>query len=311
MRLDLQATLSPAGEVLEWHHHVYSPSHFGRPRNGNGLLATRFLARPLTPPTPQPALGSHGGSHRNADPLYTFPHKQVVKHNLRHNPLRVSSFRGLGSFANIFAIESFMDELAHAAGVDPVEFRLRHLQDERARAVIMAAAEKAGWQPGRQQLGEGRGRGIAFAQYKNRQTYAAVVMEVHMDHHTGVIQLERAVIAADSGQIINPDGLSNQLEGGLMQAASQTLWEEVTWDATGITSVDWDGYPILRFPAAPRLETVLLNRPDLPSIGAGEATQGPTPAAIANAVFAATGVRLREIPFRPERVLAALAQALP
>jgi CO/xanthine dehydrogenase Mo-binding subunit len=199
-----------------------------------------------------------------------------------------------------------MDELAHMIGADPVEFRLRHLADERARAVIEAAAEKAGWQAGQRLQGEDRGRGIAFARYKNRQCYAAVVVELHVDRASGQVRLERVIIAADAGQIINPDGLSNQLEGGVYQSASWTLKERVAFDHSGITSVDWDSYPILSFPEAPVIETVLLNRPDQPHVGSGEATQGPTPAAIANAIFDAAGIRLREIPFTPERVKAAL-----
>ena len=169
--------------------------------------------------------------------------------------------------------------------------------------MIEAAAEKAGWQEGGQG-GDGRGWGVAFAQYKNRQTYAAVVVEARVDGSAHTIHLERAVIAGDAGEVVNPDGLGNQLEGGFVQAASQTLYEEVIYDEKGITSRDWDSYPILRFPEAPAVEVVLLNRPGEPPVGAGEAAQGPTPAAIANAVYAAAGIRLREMPFTPERVKA-------
>jgi CO/xanthine dehydrogenase Mo-binding subunit len=210
--------------------------------------------------------------------------------------------RGLGSYANVFAIESFMDELAHAAGADPVEFRLRHLADERARAVIEAAAEKAGWRPGKRSQGNSWGRGIGFARYKNRQSYVAVIVDLRVNRASGHIRLERAIVAVDAGQIVNPDGLSNQLEGAFMQSASWTLKEQVAFDQQGIISVDWHSYPILRFRDAPRIETVLLNRPGQPYLGIGEGAQGPIPAAIANAVFDAVGVRLRQIPFTPERV---------
>jgi CO/xanthine dehydrogenase Mo-binding subunit len=213
--------------------------------------------------------------------------------------------RGLGAYGNVFAIESFMDELANAAGIDPIEFRLRNLNDARARAVIQAAAEKANWQPG-QKLGQNHGRGMAFAQYKNRQCYAAVVVDLHVDRESGVIQIKRAIIAADAGQVVNPDGLSNQLEGGFVQSASWTLKEQVNFDESGIIAQDWDSYPILRFPDVPVIETVLINRPELPFLGSGEAAQGPTPAAIANAVFDAVGIRLRQIPFTEERVKTAL-----
>jgi CO/xanthine dehydrogenase Mo-binding subunit len=245
-------------------------------------------------------MAPHVGIHRNADPLYTFPRRRIVKHFLPDSPLRVSALRGLGSYANVFAIESFMDELAHAAGADPVQFRLRYLADERARAVIEAAVEKAGRRP------DGRGRGIAFARYKNRQSYVAVVVDLSVNRASGHIRLEQAVVAADAGQIVNPDGLSNQLEGVFIQSASWTLKEQVAFDQHGIISADWYSYPILRFRDAPEIETVLLNRPGQPYLGIGEGAQGPVPAAIANAVFDAVGIRLRQIPFTPERVRTAL-----
>jgi CO/xanthine dehydrogenase Mo-binding subunit len=250
--------------------------------------------------------GTESGGHRNAEPIYAFGRKRVVRHFAPESPLRVSALRSLGAYANVFAIESFMDELALIAGIDPLAFRLRHLSDDRAKAVLQAAADKAGWQPRSRPAGDGQGRGIALARYKNRQCYAAVVVDAEVDRASGAIHVARAVIAADAGQIVNPDGLSNQLEGGLVQAASWTLFEQVTFDAQGITSRDWDSYPILRFTDAPVIETVLLNRPGLPFLGGGEASQNPTPAAIANAVFDAIGVRLRQLPFTPARVLAAL-----
>ncbi len=308
MVVDLTASLDAHGQVVDWNHDVWSPAHLGRSATAGGvsaLVAAWHLDKPYRRPDSRPGLGSHSGSHRNADPLYTFSRRRIVKHFLADSILRASTMRSLGAFANIFAIESFMDELAHAAGIDPLAFRLRHLADQRARAVLLAAADKAGWSTSG--LPPGRGRGIAFAQYKNRQAYAAVVVELTVDEASGEIQLQRAVIAADAGQIINPDGLSNQLEGGFVQSASLTLYEQVTFDQTGITSADWESYPILRFPNAPRIETALLNRPERPLVGAGEASQGPTPAAIANAVFAAAGIRLREILFRPERVREALS----
>jgi CO/xanthine dehydrogenase Mo-binding subunit/aerobic-type carbon monoxide dehydrogenase small subunit (CoxS/CutS family) len=309
MVVDLSASLDAHGRVIDWNHDVWSPSHLGRSataRGVSGLLAAWHLARPYRRPASRPALGSHGGGHRNADPLYIFPRKRIVKHFLADGLMRTSSLRSLGAFANVFAIESFMDELAHAAGIDSLEFRLGHLADQRARAVLLAAADKAGWSTPAPP--PGRGRGIAFAQYKNRQAYAAVVVELTVDEASGEIHLQRAVIAADVGQIINPDGLSNQLEGGFVQSASMTLYEQVAFEHTGITSTAWESYPILRLPNAPRIETVLLNRPQQPLVGAGEASQGPTPAAIANAIFAAAGIRLRQIPFRPERVREALSR---
>lgn len=308
MVIKMQASLGPNHDVLDWNHDVWSYPHLGRPRGGgriSDLVASWHLTNPFSPPKRVAIHAPHIGSHRNADPLYTFPHKRIVKHFVADSPLRTSAMRGLGAYGNIFAIESFIDEVAHAAGIDPLLFRLRYLGDERAKAVIRLAAEKSGWESGAKQ-GRDRGRGIAFAQYKNRQCYAAVVVDLHVDRKSGVIQLERAVIAADAGQVVNPDGLSSQLEGGFIQSASWTLKEEVHFDHHAILSTDWDRYPILRFPEIPMIKVFLINRPTLPWLGSGEATQGPTPAAIANAIYDAVGIRLREIPFTPEKVLAAL-----
>ncbi len=306
MVLKLQASLSGEGRVIDWNHDVWSYPHLGRPRGGDrqsGLLASWHLSEPWDRIQRMPIHAPHIGSQRNADPLYIFPKKRIVKHFVPDSPLRVSALRSLGAYGNVFAIESFMDELAHAQGIDPVEFRLRHLHDERARAVIQATAQASGWgQPTEKETG----RGIAFVQYKNRQCYAAIVVELRVDRTSGAIELQRAVIAADAGQVVNPDGLSNQLEGGFVQSASWSLKEQVPFDKEGILASDWDDYPILRFPEVPKVETVLINRPELPFLGSGEAAQGPTPAAIANAVYDAVDVRLREIPFTPERVRVAM-----
>ena len=307
--IEMQGSLDANGDVIDWNHDVWGYTHSGRPRAGgpiSGLLAAWHLAKPFQQPQPGPGRWNQGGIHRNADPLYACPRRRIVKHFLADSPLRVSALRGLGSYANVFAIESFVDELAHAAGADPVEFRLRHLADERARAVVEAAARTAGWQPGERSLGDDQGRGVAFAQYKNRQSYVAMVVDLSVNRASGHIRLERAVVAADAGQIVNPDGLSNQIEGAFIQAASWTLKEQVAFDRHGITSVDWLSYPILSFRDAPKVETVLLNRAGQPYLGIGEGAQGPAPAAIANAVFDAVGIRLRQIPFTPDRVKAAL-----
>jgi CO/xanthine dehydrogenase Mo-binding subunit len=302
MALNLQASLDDDGRIVDWNHDVWSYPHTARPRPGtereSGLLASWHLERPFARPQPRNLLGTHFGGYRNADPLYNFPRRRVVSHFVPNSPLRTSALRSLGAYANVFAIESCMDELAAAAGIDPVEFRLQHLADERAKAVIEAAAEKANWQRRERPSGNGHGQGIAFAQYKNVQCYTAVVVDLHIDEASGEIQLERAIIAADAGQIVNPDGLSNQLEGGFVQAASWTLAEAVNFDETSILSQDWDSYPVLRFSAVPIIETVLINRPNLPFLGAGEASQNPTPAAIANAIFDAIGVRLYQLPLK-------------
>ena len=301
---EMQASLDADGNVVDWNHDVRGYPHLGRGRpegNMSGLLAAWHLAEPFKPPRPQFVMAPHVGIHRNADPLYVFPQKRIVAHFVADSPLRTSSLRGLGSYANVFAIESFVDELAHAAGVDPVEFRLRYLEDERARVVVEAAAEKAGPRP------DGLGRGVGFARYKNRQLYMAAVVDLSVNRASGHVRLERAVLAADAGQIVNPDGLSNQIEGAFIQSASWTLKEQVAFDRRGVISTDWYSYPILRFHDAPEIETVLLNRPGQPYLGTGEGAQGPVPAAIANAIFDAVGIRLRRIPFTPERVKAALS----
>ncbi|MEX2208877.1 MAG: molybdopterin cofactor-binding domain-containing protein [Myxococcota bacterium] len=306
MAIDLRASLDAGGRVLDWSHEVASFTHMGRaiPARGASNLVADWHREPALPPIrSEPRLEPHAGIHLNADPLYVFPNKRVVKHFVEGPALRVSSTRGLGAYANVFAIESFVDELALAAGADPLAFRLAHLQDPRARAVLESAAARAGW---RKPAADGRGQGLGFARYKNAKCYAAVVVELEVDAANGAIRLLRAVIAADAGEVVDPDGLVNQLEGGFIQSASWTLWEEVRFDRTRITSRDWDSYPILRFSEVPEIETVLLDRPGSPFLGAGEATQGPTPAAIANAIAHATGARLRRIPFTPQRVREAL-----
>jgi len=309
MVMQLGASLSDAGDIIDWRHDVWSYAHATRSAVGletSGLLAAWHLARSLPPQVPQPMGGYHSGAHRNADPIYNLPQKRVVRHAAADSPLRVSALRSLGAYANVFAIESFMDELAIAANADPLEFRLRHLTDERARAVLQAAAEKVDWPSCREQNRDGEGWGMALAQYKNLQCYCAIIVKLRVDRQSGDVAFERVVIAADAGQVVNPDGLSNQLEGGFVQAASWTLLEEVKFDARGITSVDWETYPILGFESAPKIETLILNRPEMPMLGAGEAAQNPTPAAIANAIHDAVGLRLRDIPFRPEKILTRL-----
>lgn len=303
--LKLQGSLDANGRVVDWNHDVWSYAHGSRPRpsgESSSLLSARFLADPVPPPIPGPPRGRHSGMHRNSDPLYAFSRRRIVNHFVRDSPLRVSALRGLGAFANVFAIESFVDELAALADADPVAFRIGHLEDPRAKDVIERAAEAADWGRARH---DGEGRGIGFARYKNEKAYVAVVADVAVDTGTGVIGLKKMTIVGDVGLAVNPDGALNQLEGGVIQAASWTLKEAVTFDRERVRSVDWETYPVLRFDEVPDVEAILVDRPDDPSLGCGEATQGPTPAAIANAVYEAVGVRLREIPFTPARVLAA------
>ena len=247
-----------------------------------------------------------GAADRNAVPLYDFPNQRIVLHYLPEMPLRTSALRTLGAYANVFALESFIDEAAAAAGADAVEFRLRHMKDPRARAVIEATAQKAGWKPNHK--GDGtHGRGFAFARYKNLAIYVAVVVDVVVDRRTGKVQVAKAVSAVDAGLIINPDGLINQIEGGIIQSTSWTLKEQLNYDRQRVLTRTWADYPILTFPEVPVVEVVLLNRPEEKSLGAGEGSQGPTVAAIANAIANATGKRLRDLPFTRDKVKAALA----
>jgi CO/xanthine dehydrogenase Mo-binding subunit len=304
MVVRLKASLDAAGNVTGWTEDIWSNAHSTRPSGGGvNLLAAWHLAQPFKPGPPRNPPLPGGGSHRNAIPLYEFPNQRVTNRLVKRMPVRVSALRALGATANIFAIESFMDELAAASGTDPVEFRLRHLKDPRARAVIEAVAEKAGWRKG--EKGDGtRGRGVAFARYKNGACYVAEIAEVEIGE---AIVVKRVWAAIDAGLVINPDGLANQTEGGVIQAVSWALKEAVSYDRNGILSSSWDDYPILSFAESPRVDVTIVNRPDLPPLGAGEGTQGPTAAAVANAIFNAMGVRLRDMPFTRERVVAALA----
>ncbi|WPB76562.1 molybdopterin cofactor-binding domain-containing protein [Archangium violaceum] len=306
MVVKVRAGVDEKGDVLDWNHELWSTPHSTRPGGNPGnLLAGRSLARPFPMPVPRNGGPPNYAADRNAIPLYAFPGQSVTTHLVTEMPLRVSSHRGLGAYANVFAIESFMDELAHAAKADPVEFRLRQLQDARAKAVIQRAAERFGWSKGRRS--PNHGRGLGFARYKNLASYCAVCLEVFVEPDSHAIQVVRAVLAADAGEVVNPDGLSNQLEGGLVQSLSWSLKEAVRYDGQRILSRDWSTYPILTFSEVPPVEVVLLDRPGEPFLGAGEAAQGPTAAALANAVFEATGARVRDLPITPQR-LAAIRQ---
>jgi CO/xanthine dehydrogenase Mo-binding subunit len=302
MVMQLSGSLDAQGNVVHWSHEVWSHPHSRRPGQSKGshTLAARHLEKPVgaapVGDVPLPA----GGSDRNAIPGYDFPNVKVAKHFIVESPLRTSALRTLGGYANVFALESFMDELALAAGADPVEFRLRHMKDPRARAVIETTAARAGWKPG------ASGWGFAYSRYKNLGCYCAVAAEVAVDRNTGQVRVKRAVSAVDVGQVVNPDGVINQIEGGFIQSASWTLKEAVSFDRTRVKTRSWADYPILRFEEVPQVEVVILNQPNQPFLGVGEGAQGPAAAAIANAIANATGKRLRDLPFTPARVKAVL-----
>jgi CO/xanthine dehydrogenase Mo-binding subunit len=306
MVVTTQTVLDGSGYPADWTTEIWSGRHSSRPGGGGNLLAAEALP---DPPPPPPAVESGyppGAGTRNGEPLYDFPAKRIVHHLIAETPVRTSSLRGLGATLNVFAIESSMDELAERAGQDPVAYRLSVLSDPRARAVVEHVARISGWQGGLP-AGTGRGRGVAFARYKNMAAYAAVVAEVAVEES---VRLVRVWCAADAGLVINPDGAINQLEGGIIHGASWALKEGVRLDTYGISSRDWDGYPVLRFSEVPEVTVELVDPAmDRPCLGVGEASGGPTVAAIGNAVAHALGARLRDLPLTRERVMAALLRA--
>jgi len=316
----LSAGLDRSGRILTWRQDVWSGGFDGRPGAGGQprLLALGHLAggRPMAPAPDGPPAGSVG-STRNAVPGYDIPDLEVTRHRLQAMPLRTSALRSLGAFLNVFAIESFMDELAAAADADPVAFRLANLSDPRGRRVIEEAAALAGWaaRPGRPRgagagggpretpRGEGTGLGLGYARYKGTAGYCAAVAEVEADTD---VRLLRLWLAVDVGRVINPDGVINQVEGGAVQSASWTLRERVRFSRSRVTSVNWDSYPVLRFSEVPEVTARLVRAPGEPETGAGELAQGPVAAAIGNAVADAVGVRVRDLPLTREQVVKAI-----
>jgi nicotinate dehydrogenase subunit B len=330
MRVKLQATVQSVAaptssglskgcadlELLTWQHDVWSQGHSSRP----GRAATpAFKDSWLTDqqfPVLEPinvAAAAGAGAERNSIPPYSSKHIKVNAHRLLGLPFRTSALRSLGAHANVFACESFMDEIADDQGLDPVALRLGKLEDPRARAVVQTLADQVNWLERRQTLShkEGWGLGIAYARYKSKGAYCAVVAEVEVTHQVNV---RRLWVVADIGEVIHADGAISQLEGGAIQSTSWALKEQAHWDSNNITSTQWDAYPILRFSEVPQVQVHLMqghsqNSGSLnPPLGAGEATQGPTTAAIANAVFHAVGVRVRQLPLTPDNLAkAALA----
>lgn len=302
--------LDAEGAIVAWDYEVWTPTHSTRPGGKPGNL----LAGQLVDPPAPPAENGPIGGDRNAPTNYSFPNNRTTAHWIATPPLRPSALRSLGGMPNTTANESFMDELAAAAGADPVEFRLRHLADPRAIEVIRRAAEAAGWQarPAGQVPtnsaagGPLTGRGIAFARYETEFAYAAVVVEVEVEPGSGEVRVPRVVVAHDCGLIINPDGLANQIEGNVIQGIGRALKEQITYDRTAVTSLDWSTYRILTFLEVPEIVVELINRPEEPPLGAGEPAICPMAAAIGNAIFDATGARLRTVPYTAERVLAAM-----
>jgi nicotinate dehydrogenase subunit B len=306
MAIELEADVDEAGRVIAWRHESWSPGHGLRPGRGATptLLGSWYLSEPFERvASADAARAVGGGGDRNADPLYAFPSLAVACRRVLNVPMRTSALRALGAFANVFAIESFMDELALAAGRDPLDYRIDQSSDPRALGVLRAVAAQADWRPRTAPAGEGRGRGIAFARYKNTGAYCAVIADVEVQERVRVHKLH---IAVDVGLVINPDGVRQQIEGGALQATSWATMEAAHFDRTRMLDEGWERYPILRFPDAPAIDVHVLPDMPFPPLGAGEASLGPTAGAIANAVFDALGVRVRDLPLTFDRIVQAM-----
>ena len=298
MQIEVSAELGNDGKVVNWKYDLWSCTHSGRPANpeaAGNLLYAQLRENPLPLPAPRSIPQPNGGADRNAVPLYDFAPMLITKHLLQSTPLRTSALRGLGAYANVFAIESFIDELAQAADQDPIDFRLQHLSNPRAIRVLEELREASGWSK-RPSAGSGIGWGMAFAQFKNISSYLSVAIKLEVDVDSGQILLKHAIAVCDAGLVINPDGLKAQIEGGIIQSASWTLKERLKFDQSGVHDKDWASYPILRFDEIPEIEVRVLNLKNEKSVGVGETAQGPTAGAIANAVFHASGQRLRSLP---------------
>jgi CO/xanthine dehydrogenase Mo-binding subunit len=302
--LDVHAGLDAAGKIVAWDTQMWLPAQ---------APGTRALLAADAAGLQQEHGQGAGAITQNGDPPYAADNVRVLVHWVKEAPLQLSNLRAPGKIANVFAVESFTDELAAAAGVDPIAFRLARLTDPRAIEVITRTANAFGWRerqsPNTSAARGGllTGRGIAYMRYKQAENYVAMAMDVTVDPATGRIAVNRVHCTHDCGLVVNPDALKNQIEGCIVQTLSRALHEEVTFDRARVTSVDWASYPILRFPEAPQVDVLLIDRPDQPLLGAGEAATAPVAAALANAVFDAAGVRLRTVPFTAERVKAALA----
>ena len=306
MAIEIEADLDANNEITDWRHAIWSNGHAARP--GRAAKPALLAGTEMSNPFPRmvstnPPQANGGGGDRNSIPLYDFPSWTIESHRLLTMPVRTSALRTLGAQGNVFAIESFLDEIATERGEDPVAFRLRHLSDERAKDVIRTAARRANWKPARR---AGIGYGIGFARYKNTGAYCAAVAEIEGEED---IRVRKLTLAVDVGEAINPDGVINQIEGGAIQATSWVLKERVRFDRQRITSTTWTDYPILRFSEAPDVEVELIQRPEVDPVGAGEAAHGPVTAAIANAVFDALGVRVRNLPITRDSLIAAMELA--
>jgi CO/xanthine dehydrogenase Mo-binding subunit len=303
MLVDIEATTDAGGRLVGWRSHIVSNGHSSRPGRDPvpTLLAAGMLAEPFpVKPSINPPLAAGGGAPRNGVPLYAIPHLEIDTTRLLEMPIRTSALRGLGATLNVWSIEAMMDELAAAARVDPLDYRLQHLDDARAVAVLQRVAVMCGWRE--RQKRDGWGLGLGFARYKNTGGYAAVAAEIEARER---VFCRRLWIAGDAGEVVNPDGVANQYEGGAIHGTSVALLERVAFDRRRVTSDSWETYPILRFSDVPKVAVELIDRPELPFLGAGEASMAPTIAAIGAAITDALGIRPRALPFTPEQLASA------
>jgi len=333
--IDQRVGLDANGTIVAWDYEAWSPSLGGRPgydRPGNvvsGMLAG-FEPATVAPRSPAAPPGGRFNNGSNSAPSYvtgcvggacggtgTVKSERVLTHTIR-SPFFTGPLRSPSRLQNTFAHESLMDEVAARVKADPAAYRLRHINDSRLKDVIAAATKAANWEtrpsprPNRPAAGVASGRGMSAVLYEGDNGYCAVVAEVEVDQTSGRVAVKRFVAAQDCGPISSPDGMKNQLEGGLLQGLSRALGEEVTWDDKKVTSIDWRTFHSLTMGAEmPAIESVLINRPEHEAMGAGECSITLVASAVGNAIFDATGARIREVPFTPERVKAALASRTP
>lgn len=305
----VDAGIGSDGRISHWNYEVWSNSHNTRPVKAGGYAVAQEVKPGFEPQEAKPIPMPEGDGDRNANPLYVFPNMDVRYHFVPEMPLRVSALRSLGAHLNVFSLESMLDELALASRADPLAFRLAHMEDERARAVMSEAARRFGWS--QRPKGDGRrGCGMAFARYKNIGAYCALAMEVEVERESGQVFVRRVQAAVDAGQPASPDGIRNQVEGGILQSLSWAMFEAVTFDESKRTSFDWGTYPIMRFKDVPdRIDVHIMDRPGMPFLGSGETAQGPASAALANAIADATGARLRDMPLTPGKLKRAIGLA--
>lgn len=305
--VELNAQITNTGDISNWNAQVWSNTHLNRPGWSDGVQLLGYWSAfgDEHKPTPKDVPLPTGGGLRNIVPPYSTDALRVEHHFVEKSPVRVSALRSLGAHANVFAIESFMDELAEQIQMDPVELRLKNLPNVRARGVILKVAQMCDWE-NRGIPGNSVGIGLAYSQYKNHAGHCAVAVRVEVTHK---VVVQKVWACVDAGAVVHKDGLLNQIEGGIIQSLSWTLKESIGWDTNGITTADWENYPILGFDEIPEIEIELIENPGDPSLGAGEVAAGPTAAALANALSHALGIKFRDMPFTTENVMKTIENA--